>query len=184
MNTVCWCIGRQHCSIHSRTLSSWVVKDYLYYNIILLKSVCHNTFAKLHVAILARSSQEISQTVRIDCRSFLSPGRISVPSSKFFIIEKHPKTTAEPSNRGVFIWMNQRATFQKGAVTASRSIDRLRHVGMVTIWTITAVIAATDWAKTVKMQQVKTSTCNERLYFHCMKNLVYELLRSPCVCSV
>ena len=40
------------------------------------------------VAILARSSREISQTVRIDCHSFLSRVRISVQPSKFFIDEK------------------------------------------------------------------------------------------------
>ena len=45
------------------------------YTIILLKSVA---VRKLQVAILARSSREISQTARIDCRPFLSRVRISV----------------------------------------------------------------------------------------------------------
>ena len=50
---------------------------------------------KLQVAILARSSQEMSQTVRIDCRSFLSRVRISVWPNNFCIGEKQPNTIVE-----------------------------------------------------------------------------------------
>ena len=49
---------------------------------------------KRQVAVLARSSREISQTVRIDCRSFLLRVRISVRPSKFFIGKKYPKISA------------------------------------------------------------------------------------------
>ena len=85
------------------------------YYIILFKYVCHSTFAKLHVAILARSSQEISQTVRIDRRSFLSPGRISVPSNKFFYNRKTPK--------------NYRGTKQPGSVHLNEPASNLSKRG-------------------------------------------------------
>ena len=49
---------------------------------------------KLQITILAGSSREISQTVRIDCHSFLSRVRISVRPSKFFIGKKYPKISA------------------------------------------------------------------------------------------
>ena len=42
------------------------------YTIILFKSVLSIVVRKLPVAVLARSSREISQTVRIDCNPFLS----------------------------------------------------------------------------------------------------------------
>ena len=54
--------------------------DYLYNDSPLNLSVA---VRKLQVAILARSSQEISQTVRINRRSFLSRVRISVWPSQF-----------------------------------------------------------------------------------------------------
>ena len=57
---------------------------------ILIKSVC--AVRILQATVLAPSSREISQTVRIDCHSFLSRVRISVWSSKILIGEK-PKTT-------------------------------------------------------------------------------------------
>ena len=47
-------------------------------------------------AFLARSSREISQTVRIDFHSFLSRVRISVWPSKFCIGEKKPKWAQKP----------------------------------------------------------------------------------------
>ena len=43
----------------------------------------------LQAAVLARSSWEISQTVRIDCHSV----RISVRPSKFCTDDKYPKTS-------------------------------------------------------------------------------------------
>ena len=56
-------------------------------DIILLKSVA---VRKLQVAILARSSREMSQTVRIDWKHFLSRVYVSVRPN-FFIREKHPQ---------------------------------------------------------------------------------------------
>ena len=58
--------------------------------------ICLSLFAKLQVAILGRSSREMSQTVRINCRSFLSRVRISVRPSHLFKTEKHPTTIAKP----------------------------------------------------------------------------------------
>ena len=64
-------------------------KDVIIYTMILLKSVV--AVSKRQVAILARSSRGISQTVHINCRSFLSRVRISVQPSKFVIGEKKKK---------------------------------------------------------------------------------------------
>ena len=49
---------------------------------------------KLNAAVLARSSREISQTVRIDCHSFLSLIGISGRRNTFVIVGK-PKTRAK-----------------------------------------------------------------------------------------
>ena len=54
--------------------------------IIISNNLCYNSpqvclslaVRHLQVAILVRSSREISQTVRIDCHSFIARGRISV----------------------------------------------------------------------------------------------------------
>ena len=48
---------------------------------------------KLQVVIVARSFREISQTVHINCQSFLSRVRISVRPSKFSIGENEKKKT-------------------------------------------------------------------------------------------
>ena len=70
--------------LHSKPTSKPAVTwkdgdDYLYYN-------------KLQVAILARSSREMSQTVRIDWKHTLSRVRVSVrPTVLFFITKKHLK---------------------------------------------------------------------------------------------
>ena len=59
---------------------------------LLFKSVCLSVAVRsLQVAILARSSQEISQTVRIDCHSFLSCVHVAVRPSNFFILENPQK---------------------------------------------------------------------------------------------
>ena len=42
--------------------------------------------------------------------------------------------------------------------------------------------AATDWANTAKTTSQNGD--NESLYLHGLKNVVYELLRSLCVCIV
>ena len=52
-------------------------------------------FRSLQVAVFARSSREISQTVRVDCRSFLSRVRISGRPSKCFIGEQTQNKTSE-----------------------------------------------------------------------------------------
>ena len=60
------------------------------YTIILHKSVCLSVgVRKLQVAILARSSREMSLTDRILQRYILSRVRVSVWPSNFFIREKH-----------------------------------------------------------------------------------------------
>ena len=51
----------------------------------------HNFIETLQVAIIAGSSPEISQTVRMNCRSFLSRVRISVRPSKLFLCENSQK---------------------------------------------------------------------------------------------
>ena len=93
------------------------------YTIILLISV---GVRKLQVAILARSSREMSQTVRIDWQYILSRVRVSVRPSNFFIREKHPKPRG---NRvaSACVYLNDPATDhegqrnrRKGALTLSR----------------------------------------------------------------
>ena len=64
------------------------------YTIIVLKSVA---VRKLQVAILARSSREMSQTVRIDWQHFLSRVRISVRPSNFFYAKNTQKLSRTPS---------------------------------------------------------------------------------------
>ena len=59
-----------------------IVVLFIYTIILLSLSVA---VRKLQVAILAQSSREISQTVCIDCHSFLSRVRISVGPSNFFL---------------------------------------------------------------------------------------------------
>ena len=54
----------------------------------------HRFIETLQVAIIAGSSQEIPQTVRMDCQSFLSRVRISVRPSKLFLGEN-------PKNPGI-----------------------------------------------------------------------------------
>ena len=56
------------------------------YTIILLKYVCLSAFHKLQVAILARSSREMTLTVGI---VILSRDRVSVRPSIFCISQKH-----------------------------------------------------------------------------------------------
>ena len=58
------------------------------YTIILLKSV---SVSKRQAAILARSSREMSQTVRIDLKHILSLVHVLVQPRNFCIHEKHPK---------------------------------------------------------------------------------------------
>ena len=71
------------------------------YTIILRKSV---EVSKLQVAILARSSREMSQTVRIVCKHILSQVRVSGRPSNFFIREKHTKPRETGSPACLFEW--------------------------------------------------------------------------------
>ena len=64
----------------------------------------YNLVSKLQVAILARSSQEMYQTVRIDWKHILS----QVRASEFLYTRKPPKTIANTaSHTRLFIWMKQ-----------------------------------------------------------------------------
>ena len=60
---------------------------------------------KMQVGILARSSREMSLTVPIVWQYILSRVRISVQPSNFCIREKHPKPWEIVSPAGVFKWM-------------------------------------------------------------------------------
>ena len=63
----------------------------LYVCLYVCVSVCLSVFANYrHTAVLAPSSREISQSVRIECHLFLSRVRILVRHSKLFIGE-NPK---------------------------------------------------------------------------------------------
>ena len=63
----------------------------------IMLTICDNLYyksvgvSKLQVAILARSSREMSQTVRIDLKHILPRVRVSVRPSNFCIRKKHPK---------------------------------------------------------------------------------------------
>ena len=62
-------------------------------------SVCLSVVVrKLQVAILARSSREMYQTVRIDCHSFLSWVRISVRLRKCLYEKNTQKLSRKPSS--------------------------------------------------------------------------------------
>ena len=71
------------------------------YTIILLKSV---EVGKLQVAILARSSREMSQTVLIAWKHILSQVRVSVRPSNFFIREKHKPSGNRIALACLFEW--------------------------------------------------------------------------------
>ena len=98
----------------------------LVYTIILHKSLA---VSNLQVAILARSSREMSQTVRIDWKHFLSRVRVSVRPSNFFIRENTQK-------------LSRRQCLLNVAVTVDRS--------PATTLAITAIIAVKDRAKTAR----------------------------------
>ena len=74
------------------------------YTIILLKSV---EVSKLQVAILARSSQEMSQTVRIVWKHILSQVRVSVGLA-IFVYAKNTQNLGKPDRPGMYLfeWSN------------------------------------------------------------------------------
>ena len=59
-------------------------------SILELSEYAEDAVSKLQVAILARSSREMSQIVRIDCRHILSQVRVSVRPRNVFIREIRP----------------------------------------------------------------------------------------------
>ena len=67
------------------------------YTIIILKSVCRcsQTAGRNSCSTISGDSQ----TVRIDCLSFLSQGLVSVWPNHFVITDKHTKHITEPSGR-------------------------------------------------------------------------------------
>ena len=90
---------------------------------ILLKSVA---VSKLQVAIIARSSREMSLTLRIDWKHFLSRVRVSVRPRNGFHTRKTHKSYRE--------------CLSNAPVTVDRS--------PATTWATTAIIAVEYWAKT------------------------------------
>ena len=95
------------------------------YTIILRKSVCLSVdVIKLQVAILARSSREMCQTVRIDWKHILSRVRVSVqPRKKNY--EKNTQNYREYRVARPTVYLNEAATGHclasvgKGALTPS-----------------------------------------------------------------
>ena len=108
---------------------------------------------KLQVAVLARSPREMSQTVRIDWQHFLL-SRVCV---SIFYTWNTPKNSRKPCRprKCLFQWTSDR--LRKG-VELHHGWSPATHRTAITRTAITAVIAATDWAKTAKKQQVKTAT--------------------------
>ena len=101
------------------------------YTIILLKYIA---VSQLQVAILARLSPEMSQTVRNDWQYILQRIRVSVRPSNFCIREKHKSYREDRVPR-------------KCLLNVPVTVDRLP----ATTWAATTVIIApTDWAKTAK----------------------------------
>ena len=150
-------------------ISEWkshILIKYHIYTIILLKSV---GVRKLQVAILARSSREMSLTVRIVWQYILSRVCVSVRPS-FFIREKHNKLSWRRVSRKFLL--NKRGVTSDSLVIDRPCPARTRAVNVV--------VAATDWANTAKT--TSQSGDSESLYLHGLKNVVYESLRSHCVC--
>ena len=84
---------------------------HLYYN---SPYVCMSVNVhKRQVAILARSSREMSQTVRIDWRYILSRVRVSVRPSNFFICKNTQNLGETGSSTPLFIWMKQRPAIDR-----------------------------------------------------------------------
>ena len=94
------------------------------HTIILLKSVCLSVdVSKLQVAILARSSREMSQTVCIDWKHMPSRVRISVRPRHFSIHKKHPKLSQIPSRPRdrLFEWSSDRPLIERGTGEKGRN---------------------------------------------------------------
>ena len=148
------------------------------YTIILLKSAA---VRKLQVAIIAQSYREMSQTVRIDWQHFLSRVCDSVRPSNL-LYAKNTKNALKPGRlrECLFQWARDRP--QKGAVTASWLVasdapnsdnlngDNCGHSG--------------DRLGQNGKKATRQNGDKKSLYIDNLNNLAYELLRSPCVCSV
>ena len=82
--------------------------------------------SKLQVAILARLSMEISQTVRIDWQYILSRVRVSVRPSNVFIREKHTKAISRPIPANVFV---ERAGHGRSIASDNMSVNNSDRSG-------------------------------------------------------
>ena len=123
----CWRSHPQSMSLHSATDIAKII-----YTIILLKSV---TVRKLQVAILGRSSQEMSQT--IEWQYILSRVHVSVRPSHFSIRKKHPKAIAKTRVSRHFLaqrrkcLLNAPVTFGRSIASDNMSGDNSDHGGEI-----------------------------------------------------
>ena len=149
--------NKTFCSETSRfSIVGWSINnpESTIYTMILLKSV---GVSKLQVAIIARSSRVMFQTVRIDWKHILSRVRVSVRPSNCFIREKHPKLSRIPSRprQCLFEWSSDLPLFDghgrsiaSDKVGAYMSGDNSDHIGP----------SAVRLSQNGEMQQVKTAT--------------------------
>ena len=102
--------------------------------IILLKSF---GVSKLQIAILARSSREMSQTVRIDWKHILSRVRVSVRPSNFYT-RKTPKLSRIPSlpHEWLFEWSSDRPLFAGHGRSNASDIEHERRQQWLRAWSI------------------------------------------------
>ena len=136
----------------------------------------------LQVAIIARSSREMSKTVRIDWRSFLSRVCISV-RYRIFIGEKHPRTIVETeSPERVVGWMNQRPV----TVDRQQPVKRCDNCGHGC--SPATRRKATTWTATTAPKWRKISTSKRRqpefIPSRSDKMLTHGLRRPNCVCNL
>ena len=164
---------------NERTTSGAIHRnDYL--DTIMLKSVA---VRKLQVGIIARSSREMSQTVLLDWPHFLSRVCVSVRPINVFIREKHQKNALKRCRlrECLFQWTSNRP--RKGAVTASRLVAR----DTPNSDNLNGENCGHDGDRLSQKARKSNTSQNgddESLYIHGLNNLAYELLSSPCVCSV
>ena len=131
------------------------------YTIILFKSA---GVSKLQVAILARSSREMSQTVRIDWKHILSRVCVSVRPRNFFIREKHPKLSRIPSHPcQCLVYLKETPTCHCSPVTVDQS----------PVYNVGAYMSS-DNSDHIGPSGVRLSQNgdNDRFYLHGLKNVV------------
>ena len=139
-----------------------VIQTYCYISVRLFSLNLSVAVRKLQVAIIARSYREIlklgASTVGPSSHEFASQFVVAL-----VVITETPKTIAE-ARRCASVQLNEPAT----PVT----LDRQRPVGAAT----TAVIAATDWAKTAKSN--KSRRRQRKFIPSRLTRFVWELLRT------